>query len=254
MQTRPLLLAFFFALSLAGCLKSGASNCGTDLVCPDGTTCMPGNACVDSDLVAACVEVADGGPCTVAGLPPATCAKGICQASRCGDGRVTGAEKCDGTDMRNHTCQTEGFYSATGIACAADCTLDTTACVGRCGDGIKNGPELCDGADIGAATCFDVGFYASAGLKCKSDGTFDSSSCTGGHCGDGMMNGLEECDGAAMGSATCGTLGYLGTLSKLACTQSCTFSASSCLCTTGRCQPGTEKCACSKTGCDCVPK
>jgi hypothetical protein len=247
---RLVLIALSFAAS--ACLRSGSSNCG-DLVCPATTTCMYGTACIDTDLVSACTGLADGSPCTVPGLPPNVCEKGVCQASRCGDGRVTGAEQCDGSDLMNKTCIDEGFYSPSGLACnPTTCQYDTSACVGRCGDGIKNGPELCDGADIGSATCFDVGYYASAGLGCKPDCTFDASACTGGHCGDGTINGLEECDGTAMGSATCAKLGYKGSLSVLSCTDSCTYSASSCLCTAGRCNPVSQTCQCTKTGCGCV--
>ena len=238
---------------LSGCLKSGSSTCG-DLVCPSGTSCVTGDRCVDTDLVQACIGLSDGDACTVPGLPTSVCATQVCQASRCGDGRITGAEQCDGGKLDSHTCVTEGFYSPDGLACGADCKFDTSACVGRCGDGVKNGPELCDGTDMGTATCFDAGFYAATGLGCKSDCTFDTTQCTGGRCGDGQINGLEECDGGAMGAATCTSLGYLGTLSKLSCSKSCTFSSASCLCTSGRCQAGTEKCECSKTGCACVPK
>jgi hypothetical protein len=246
-------LVALVALAATGCIKSAASNCG-DLVCPDGTSCVKENRCVDSDLVGACEGKADGAPCTVPGLPPSTCAGGVCQASRCGDGRITGAEECDGEKLGTATCLTVGFYQPDGLACGADCKYDTSRCVGRCGDGIKNGPELCDGADMGGATCFDVGYYAAAGLACKSDCTFDTASCTGGRCGDGVINGLEKCDGKAMGTATCSTLGYFGSLSSLVCTESCTYSQSSCLCTSGRCKANTEKCVCTKTGCGCVPK
>ena len=247
-------LALGIVVALAtGCLNSGSSKCG-DLICPSGTSCMAQNSankCIDSDLVVACNGLPDGAPCTVPGLPPSTCMGGVCQASRCGDGRITGAEQCDGSLLQGATCLTEGFYNPDGLACGSDCKYDTSSCVGKCGDGIKNGPELCDGSDLGTATCFDVGYYAAPGLKCKADCTFDSSSCTGGHCGDGIINGLEECDGTAMGSATCAKLGFAGSLSALSCSSSCTFSASSCLCTTGRCPPG-DTCSCSKTGCDCV--
>ncbi len=245
------LLVVVLLTPLAACLKSGSSTCG-DLVCPADTTCM-GTVCVDSDLVAACTDHSDGSTCNVAGLPTSKCSQGICQASRCGDGRVTGTEKCDGTDVHGHTCQTEGFYTGSAVTCSSDCQLITSQCSGQCGDGIKNGPELCDGADLGSASCFDVGYYAHDGLKCTDKCTFDASGCTGGHCGDKIVNGLEECDGADLGSANgsgCAALGFKGSLSRLACTSACTYSASSCLCTSGRCQVG-QTCQCSKTGCDC---
>lgn len=242
-----------FAGVLAACLNSGSSKCG-ELLCPSGTTCMLNSTCIDTDLVVACNSQNDGAPCSVPGLPPATCLHGVCQASRCGDGRITGAEDCDGSNLNGQTCTSQGYYQPDGLTCGADCKFDTSACVGHCGDGIKNGPELCDGSDLGSASCFDVGYYAAAGLKCKSDCTFDSSSCTGGYCGDGVINGLEECDGSAMGSASCGKLGFGGSLSALSCTKNCTFSSSSCLCTTGRCTPNTQTCSCAKTGCGCVAK
>jgi hypothetical protein len=236
-----------------GCLKSNSSQCGPK-ICPGNTTCMPGNFCVDTDLVQACSGEPNGAACTVPGLPPNVCENGICQAAICGDGRVTGKEQCDGSNLGGNTCQSQGFYSETGLSCNSDCTLNTSGCSGYCGDGIKNGPEECDGSALGSANCFSVGYYAAAGLGCKKDCTFDASACTGGHCGDGIINGLEECDGVALGSATCQSLGYLGVLSELACSDACTFSSSSCLCTTGRCQPNTEQCVCSKTGCGCVAK
>src|ERR1700743_2959092 len=107
-----------------GCLNSGSSKCG-DLICPSSTTCMAqsagSNKCIDTDLVNACIGLSDGAPCTVAGLPPSTCMGGVCPASRCGDGRVTGAEQCDGSLLQGATCLTEGFYTADGLKCGSDC-------------------------------------------------------------------------------------------------------------------------------------
>jgi hypothetical protein len=261
-NNRFIVLSVGIALAVAaGCVRSNSSSCGP-LVCPNNTTCMSANTtpvCVDTDLVQACAGASNGAPCFVPGLGSNVCEGGVCQASRCGDGRVTGKEQCDGTNLGDKTCQSIGFYSETGLACNSDCTFNTSGCTGYCGDGIKNGPELCDGADLGSATCFDAGYYGAKQLGCNKDCTFDATNCTGGHCGDGTVNGLEECDGSALGTvngsaASCEALGYLGSLSTLACSNACTYSSASCLCTTGRCQAGTEKCVCSKTGCGCVAK
>jgi hypothetical protein len=246
-------------LALAACLESHASRCGK-LTCPMGTSCGPsGDTCVYNDLLEACRSRADGAACTVPGLPPNQCMNGVCQASRCGDGRVTGAEQCDGTLLGSKTCQSLGFYRPEGLTCTSDCKLDTARCVGRCGDGIKNGPEQCDAADLGGATCFAAGYYAAPGLACRSDCTFDTAKCGGGRCGDGIINGLEQCDGNTLPvvsgkAADCTTIGFTGATTSLKCSKTCRYTVSSCLCTpTARCAATTQRCDCPKTGgCGCV--
>lgn len=248
-------LAVFAWVALGACVQNGSSRCGNGLVCPMGTSCGPsGDRCVYNDLLSACNHATDGDACTVPGLPPNKCVGGVCQASQCGDGRVTGAEQCDGTSLDAKNCQSLGFYAPDGLACTSDCKFDTAACVGKCGDGVKNGPEQCDGPDLGHATCFTAGYYAEPGLGCRSDCTFDTTACGGGHCGDGIINGPEQCDGAVFKIADCKGLGYAGALTTLKCSASCRYTASSCLCSTNsRCAPNTERCDCPKTGgCGCV--
>lgn len=244
--------------ALAACVQSRASTCG-NLICPMGTSCSPsGDACVYSDLLEACRGLADGMACTVPGLPPNQCIAGVCQASMCGDGRITGAEECEGTTLGGKTCQSFGFYNPDGLACS-NCKLDKTRCTGTCGDGIKNGPEQCDGSDLGNATCLTTGYYAAPGLACKSDCTFDTTKCGGGRCGDGTINGPEQCDGATLPMmsgkpADCTALGFDGATTSLKCSKTCRYTATSCACTTtGRCPAKTHRCECSKTGpCGCV--
>ncbi|HKE15974.1 MAG TPA: hypothetical protein VKB80_13950 [Kofleriaceae bacterium] len=238
----------------SACVASDSSRCGNDLVCPSGMLCAPsGDVCVDADLVTSCAGSDDGEVCRVAGYPPATCLAGICQASRCGDGRVSGAEECDGEVPQGQTCRTHGFYDEVGLRCGPDCKLDTSSCVGRCGDGVVNGREQCDGAELGGATCFTAGFYAEKGLACKADCSFDVSACTGGRCGDGILNGLEQCDGTQF-NRSCDTLGFAGAMSGLACTSNCLFSNASCLCWGGhRCRAKSFRCDCGKLGgCGCA--
>jgi hypothetical protein len=247
-------------LALAACVQSHASRCG-DITCPVGTSCGPsGDTCVFTDLIEACQGLTDGASCTVPGLMPNKCQGGVCQASRCGDGRITGAEECDGTAFGSKTCQSLGFYQSGGLACTSECKFDKARCVGRCGDGIKNGPEQCDGSDLGGATCFAAGYYAAPGLACKSDCTFNTAACHGGRCGDGVINGLELCDGTALPKAgnpaktvDCTAIGFQGATTGLQCSKNCRYTATSCLCTpTTRCNLK-ERCECSKTGgCGCV--
>lgn len=246
--------AILAGFALAACVQSHASKCG-NINCPMGTSCGPsGDTCVYTDMLEACHSAADGATCTVAGLPPNKCMSGVCQASRCGDGRVTGTEECDGAVLGSKSCQSLGFYEAGGLACTSDCKFDTTHCVGRCGDGIKNGPEQCDATDLGGSTCFTAGYYAAPGLACKSDCTFNTAACGGGRCGDSVINGLEQCDGATLKVADCAAAGFNGATTSLKCSKTCRYTATSCLCTpTGRCAAKTQRCECSKTGgCGCV--
>ena len=70
----------------------------------------------------------------------------------CGDGKVRGGEECDGGDLAGQTCESLGLGSGT-LACAGDCTFDTSGCGGgpaQCGDGVAEGYEECDGADDAA--------------------------------------------------------------------------------------------------------
>ena len=239
----------------SACVTSNAARCSDDLICPSGMSCSPtGKGCVDSDLVDACHGGIDGQTCHAPSLPPGTCLGGICQASRCGDGRLTGAEDCDGANLNHKTCQTLGFYQPDGLRCGPDCHFDTSQCVGRCGDGIKNGNEACDGNDLGKATCLTAGFYAAPGLACTAGCTLDTKACGGGRCGDGIVNGLEQCDGTQF-TTDCGKMGFAGQLqSPLMCSARCTYSESSCLCNSAkRCKAMGQQCVCDKNGCGCVP-
>jgi hypothetical protein len=257
MRTAHLIIAFLLLaagiVAGPGCVASGASRCSNDLVCPTGMTCSPaGDQCVYDDLMVACRALGDGEVCSVAGMPPGKCLGGVCQASRCGDSRVTGVEECDGATMRNQTCQMLGYYESAGLGCTAECKFDTSQCVGRCGDGVKNGDEQCDGADLGDASCLTAGYHLPKGLACKPDCSFETAACGGGRCGDGVINGLEQCDGSKF-NKSCSGLGFNGAMSGMACTGNCLFSSRSCLCAPGqRCAARTQRCECTKFGCGCV--
>ena len=66
----------------------------------------------------------------------------------CGDGNVKGEEQCDGGDFDGQDCVSLG-YAGGALACASDCTFDTSDCtsgVASCGDDVVEGYEECDGA------------------------------------------------------------------------------------------------------------
>lgn len=78
----------------------------------------------------------------------------------CGNTAIELGEECDGVNLGGNTCVSLGFDGGS-LGCAADCTLDTSACETIeefCGDGIINLAEDCDGAQLGNATCASAGF------------------------------------------------------------------------------------------------
>ena len=60
---------------------------------------------------------------------------------------------CDGNDLDDETCQTQGYDLGT-LACAADCHFDTTDCSEQpvCGNDLVQGNEDCDGVDLDGET------------------------------------------------------------------------------------------------------
>jgi hypothetical protein len=230
---------FGLALALAGCVRSEATTCG-DKVCPATLACARGQ-CVDKAVVTACGKAADGAGCTVSDIGAGTCQAGLCIIGRCGDGKVDLFEACDGKELGGKTCLDFGSTDKAGLACAADCSFDTSKCTAFCGDGKKASSEQCDGKDFGKQTCITEGYYGGT-LACTQDCMLNTAGCTG-KCGDGVRNGFnEECDGADFGGMTCAKLGYLGAVTPLMCTATCSFDPASCACGIDLCTKTTQTC------------
>ncbi len=151
--------------------------------------------------------------------------------SVCGDGIANTAEPCDGTDLRGATCAGLGYPGGGALACAADCQLDVTGCLGNlCGDSVLDANETCDGTDLGGATCESLGFHEGGQPVCSDGCTLDSSGCTGGFCGDLIINGTEVCDGPDMSGVTClaTCLDYGFYAGVLSCNGQCELDPSTC--------------------------
>ncbi len=141
----------------------------------------------------------------------------------CGNGELEAGESCDGADLGDATCETQGFPGGT-LGCTDACEFDTTLCEteAECGNDLVEGAEECDGTDLDDQTCVTLGF-AGGTLACDAC-SFDTSGCT--DCGNAAIDAGEDCDGAALGGETCVSLGYdSGTL---ACDASCVFDESGC--------------------------
>ncbi len=140
---------------------------------PIETPCVAAVVCVDNTLVTttgACTELSEGPICVETSVDCGTdhyCDAGECKPL-CGNGVIDGDEECDTTELDSKTCDDFTGLSGTGLACAADCTFDTSACtaVEPCGDGVcdvaggetrTNCPADC--TPTAAWTC-TVGFFA----------------------------------------------------------------------------------------------
>ena len=143
----------------------------------------------------------------------------------CGDDDQDAGEECDGTDLAGYNCVTLGpdFTSGT-LACAADCTFDTSACF-VCGNDVIDGPEVCDGSDLGGNDCASAGFVDGT-LACTPECTFDTSACT--TCGNDAIDAGEDCDGADLGGLGCADVagGFTGGL--LGCDTACGYDTTGC--------------------------
>ena len=121
----------------------------------------------------------------------------------CGDGSATGAEQCDGNDLRGYTCQNLCYmnpqtpsdysydaskhtesdrfycYDAGTLRCANNCKVDFSLCYSHiCGNAVVTGSEECDDGADNSDTQKDA---------CRTD-------CTLPSCGDDVVDAGEQCD------------------------------------------------------------
>ena len=159
-------------------------NTGSDVSCND--TCRLNPYCGDSQINQA-NEVCDGAD--FGQLPGKN--QGVtleCNAScqivgpYCGDGLISGAEQCDGTNL--------GEVTDPHASCRYDCTFLNPVC----GDSeINQEDEACDGTDLGQLPGKNQGVTLECNANCE---------IVGPYCGDGIINGEEQCDGTNLGNIT----------------------------------------------------
>ncbi|MBU1509287.1 formylglycine-generating enzyme family protein, partial [Myxococcota bacterium] len=163
--------------------QQGVLTCRSD--CTFDLSVCTGGRCGDGNLQAGegeqCdVENLDEMSCSTLGLGDGTLScKDTCRfdislcelAVECGDDVAASPyETCDGTDLDDQTCESQGFHRG-DLACNAECTeFDTSGCT-NCGNGDVDDGETCDGANLDGQTCVTQGF-GSGTLACN-DG------CTG---------------------------------------------------------------------------
>lgn len=169
----------------------------------DGNDVPPGASCESQGYLAGTLQCA--GTCSGFNIP------GGCYNELCGDGIATGEEECEGSDLRDNTCESLGFAPGGEgeVVCAGGCTLDTSACEESiCGNGNREvGFEACDGDDFGDDSCRERGFWG-GDLTCAGDcGTATDDGCVPNICENGTIEGEEVCDIGAF-DATCADFTY----------------------------------------------
>lgn len=158
----------------------------------------------------------------------------------CGNDVIEGDEVCDGTDLGNLGCASQGFDDGE-LACERDCSgYDVSGCVYfTCGNGILDGADVCDGNELGGDTCQTLGFDSGT-LGCENNcQAFDTSGC--GTCGNVIVDGEEPCDGVALLGQTCEDEGF--DYGQIACLPDCSgFDPSGCGLCGDNSVGGTESC------------
>ena len=143
MMRSYVLLLLVPAVLLGGCWPSitvpGTAQllCSSDEACPPQYLCLSEagqcvheeSACIDPATASA---AADGNQCTRGDDFPGFCDRGICLASRCGDGVIDSrrGERCDNGEENSNEA---------GAECSLLCRVPS------CGDDILQSSESCDG-------------------------------------------------------------------------------------------------------------
>lgn len=162
----------------------------------------PGEVCDGSDLREQSCEglgyTTGTLACTLA------CSYNTTACSLCGNGVAEGVnsdqshfEVCDGTDLRDRTCEGLGLESGV-LRCDESCDLDTSGCTGttaECGNGTAEEGEICDGSDLRGQSCESLGLPQGT-LSCDASCHLDASDCytPPPYCGNGVVEPGEECD------------------------------------------------------------
>jgi len=147
----------------------------------------------------------------------------------CGDNFKDIGEVCDGTNLAEKTCVTQGFRRG-NLACLADCSgFDVSNC-NNCSNNIIEQGEVCDGTNLDDKTCVTQEFRR-GNLACSQDcKSFDVSNCN--NCGNNITDVGEECDGTDLADKTCASLGF--DAGNLSCLGDCSnFNTAQCYNVTG---------------------
>lgn len=95
-------------------------------------------------------------------------------SSVCGNSQIEAGEDCEGSDLNNQSCTSQGFDGGS-LSCNS-CSFDTSSCW-ECGDGNVDSGEQCDTWNLNSQDCVSLGYAGGGSLSCTNSCTFDISSC-----------------------------------------------------------------------------
>ncbi|MFO0599740.1 MAG: DUF4215 domain-containing protein [Myxococcaceae bacterium] len=114
--------------------------------------------------------------------------------SVCGDGVLSGNERCDDGNTTNF----DGCNQICILEPNSRCPTPGQPCVSTivCGDGLRTGTEQCDDRNMGSGDGCSATCTLEPGWACPTIG----AACVAAQCGDGILAGFEECDDHNMAS------------------------------------------------------
>ncbi|MFC1687984.1 hypothetical protein ACFL0L_05430, partial [Patescibacteria group bacterium] len=255
--------AELYCLECDSC-SDGIQNCdetGVDVGPSCGATCgnlviEPGEDCetppLDLNGKSCVTEGFSGGSLA---CNPVTCKFDTSGCSDCGNGTKDGTEECDGADLGGESCDSQGVscnigqqkcdvigtifgsylcQGVTNLTCNANCTLNTSQCLGTWNLEVQTIPGPVD--ERWQGNC-DLGQSCFTNIACEQWGPFNSSCvslprppidpfqctpvCQAGWldaynnrcvatCNNGSIEPGEQCDGGDLNGQTCVGLGFDG--------------------------------------------
>ncbi|PKN45178.1 MAG: hypothetical protein CVU59_09810, partial [Deltaproteobacteria bacterium HGW-Deltaproteobacteria-17] len=123
--------------------------------------------------------------------------------NRCGDGTVETdhQEQCDGENLNSASCVSLNFTNGGVLACTADCTFDTSACLTTCANGNLEPGEACDDGNEEAGDGCAADCSPEEGWICEGE----TISVCRPFCDPGLVYCAGECFDLANDPAHCGT-------------------------------------------------
>ncbi len=176
-------------VALASCQCGPVTKCTTKTDCGAGQLCVAGSCRGGSEDGG--VRDADGGGGAGGGSAGGAAGGGGGGGSSldvCGDGALTGTERCDDGNLSNF----DGCNQVCALEPNYACATPGSPCVSTvvCGDGLRTGPEVCDDRNLANADGCSSTCTLEAGWTCPTVGV----ACVAASCGDGLIAGIEECD------------------------------------------------------------
>jgi hypothetical protein len=156
----------------------------------------------------------------------------------CGNGQLNAGEQCDGTNLNNQSCLTQGFDGG-ALSCNNSCFFNITGCADElCTDNLDNDfdgqIDCADASCVSNNACNELG-ECSDNLDNDFDGQVDCSDVDCANdaaclpfCGDGLINQAgEQCEGANLNGQSCQSLGFIS--GSITCSAACTFEVTACI-------------------------